>query len=143
MFHPVPDLQAFLTGRWRIARRISDTRAGLVGRLTGWAVFTPSADGLIHDETGDLSFGAYQGQAVRRYRLSFDGSSAMVHHADGSLFHPLDLTSGVADILHRCGEDTYRGRYRVLGENRFVVSWQVTGPRKRYRLATSYLRVEA
>jgi len=143
VLNPVPDLQAFLIGRWRTLRRISDARAGMVGRLTGRAVFTPSADGLIHDESGDLSFGAYQGQAVRRYRLSIDGSSAMVHHADGSLFHGLDLTTGTADILHRCGEDTYRGRYRVLGENRFLVSWQVRGPRKRYRLATSYLRVEA
>ena len=144
MLHPVPDLQAFLAGRWRIVRRISDARAKMTGRLTGWAVFTPSAEGLIHDEAGDLGFGAYRGSVTRTYHLAIESpSTGMVHHADGSLFHALDLTSGMADILHRCGEDAYRGRYRVLGESRFTVSWQVTGPRKQYRLATSHRRLEA
>lgn len=142
--YPVRDLQAFLNGRWRIARRISDARAELMGRLTGWSVFTPSADGLIHDETGDLNFGAYRGPVTRRYHLIADGSSTgIVRHADGSLFHALDLASGMADILHACGDDRYRGRYRVLDESRFTVSWQVTGPRKQYRLATLHRRAEA
>jgi hypothetical protein len=142
--YPVRDLQAFLTGRWRIARRISDARAGMMGRLTGWAVFTPSADGLIHDETGDLSFGAYRGPVTRRYHLIANGSSTgIVRHADGSLFHALDLVSGTADILHACGEDNYRGRYRVLDGNRFTVSWQVVGPRKQYCLSTLHRRAEA
>lgn len=134
----------FLSGRWRIARRISDARAGMWGRLTGWAIFAPSADGLIHDEEGDLRFGAYQGPVTRRYHLVIDSpSSGMVRHADGSLFHALELTSGTAEIRHRCGEDVYRGRYRVLDENRFTLSWQVTGPRKQYRLATLHRRAEA
>jgi len=142
--YPVQDLQAFLTGRWRIVRRISDARAGMAGRLTGWAAFTPSANGLIHDETGDLRFGAYLGPATRTYHLVIDRpSEGVVHHADGSLFHVFDLASGRADILHRCGDDHYRGRYRVLDENRFTVSWQVTGPRKHYRLATLHIRAEA
>ena len=39
VFHPVQDLQAFLTGRWRIARRISDPRLGLaVPKAAGNAV---------------------------------------------------------------------------------------------------------
>lgn len=129
-------------GPWRIARRIGDARQGIVGRLTGQVIFTPSADGLIQDEEGSLQFGGYLGPATRRYHLVIDGpSSGMVHHADGSLFHALDLAPGRADILHRCGEDIYRGRYRVLDENRFAVSWQVTGPRKQYRLATLHRRL--
>lgn len=141
---PVRDLQAFLTGRWRIVRRISDARAGMTGRLAGWAIFTPSIDGLIHDEMGDLSFGAYRGPVTRRYHLIADNSSTgMVRHADGSLFHALDLASGMADILHSCGEDRYRGRYRVLDRNCFTVSWQVAGPRKQYRLATLHRRDRA
>lgn len=115
----------------------------MMGRLTGWAVFTPSADGLIHDETGDLSFGAYRGPVTRRYQLIIGSPSAgMVRHADGNLFHALDLTSGVAGILHSCGDDRYRGRYQVLGESCFSVSWQVAGPRKQYRLATLHRRAE-
>ncbi len=127
-----------------MVRRISDARADMMGRLTGWAVFTSSADGLIHEEKGDLSFGAYRGPVARRYHLAIESPfTGMVRHWDGSLFHALDLVSGTAGILHRCGEDHYRGRYRVLDENRFTVSWQVTGPRKQYRLATLYRRAGA
>ena len=144
MPYPVPDLQVFLKGRWRIVRRISDARLGLMGRLVGSASFTPSGDGLIHVETGDLSFGAYRGPVTRTYHLAIESPSiVMVHHADGGPFHTLDLRSGVADILHRCSGDHYRGRYRVLDESRFAVSWQVAGPRKQYRLATLHRRLEA
>ncbi len=67
-------------------------------------------------------------------------TSADVHRSDGSLFHRLDLSLGTADIDHQCADDRYRGRYRVLGKDRFAVVWHVTGPRKRYRLATLYER---
>jgi hypothetical protein len=141
MSHPVADLRAFLSGRWRISRRIDDRRLGILGRLTGYVTFTPSPGGLIQDEDGDLSFGAYRGLATRRYHLLIDRlSMAEVHHADGSPFHRLDLTSGVAEIAHRCSSDRYRGRYRVLHENFFAVSWHVTGPRKNYRLATLHTK---
>jgi hypothetical protein len=142
MFHPVADLRAFLSGRWRISRRIGDARLGIAGRLTGYATFTPVPDGLIHDENGDLRFGAYRGPATRRYHLMIDEQSVGdVHHADGSLFHRLDLASGRAEVLHQCGSDEYWGRYRVLGEDRFAVTWRVTGPRKRYCLATLHTRI--
>jgi len=144
VLYPVIDLRVFFTGSWRIARRISDARLGIAGRLIGQATFTPSSDGLVHDERGDLRFCAHVGPAARRYRLVIDRpSEALVRHADGSLFHPLDLTSGMAEISHLCGDDIYRGRYRVLDENRFTVSWQAMGPRKRYRLATLHTRLEA
>ena len=142
MSHPVANLRVFLSGQWRIVRRIGDARLGIVGRLTGYATFTQAPDGLIHDETGDLQFGAYRGPATRRYRLAIDQLSAGdMHHADGSLFHRLDLASGRAEILHQCGGDQYRGRYRVLHDGCFAVTWQVTGPRKQYRLATLHTRL--
>ncbi len=142
MPYPVSDLRAFLTGSWRITRRISDARLGIAGRLTGLATFTPSADGLVHDEKGELRFGNHLGSATRRYHLVIGGASACeVRHADGSFFHHLDLASGWADILHQCGGDIYHGRYRVLRGDRFAVSWQVRGPRKQYRLSTVHARV--
>lgn len=142
MFHPVADLRAFLSGRWRIARRISDARLGITGRLMGHAVFTPSPEGLVHDENGDLRFGAHAGPAARRYRLIIDRpSKAEVRHADGSVFHQIDLISGQAEILHQCGSDQYVGRYRVLRDDRFAVTWHVTGPRKDYRLSTLHARL--
>jgi hypothetical protein len=142
MSHSVADLRAFLSGRWRIARRIGDARLGIVGRLTGYATFTPSPDGLIHDENGDLNFGDYRGPVTRRYHLMIDRPSAgEVLHVDGRLFHRLDLAAGRDEILHQCGHDEYRGRYRVMDKDRFAVTWHVTGPRKQYRLSTVHTRL--
>ena len=141
MPYAVPDLRAFFLGGWRIVRRVDDTRLGQVGRLTGQSVFAPIDQGLSYDEAGELCFGAYRGQATRRYRFMIDGpGTGAVRHADGSLFHKLDLSSGLADIDHSCGEDHYRGRYRILHQDGFAVTWNVAGPRKRYRMATIYTR---
>lgn len=141
MLYPVQDLRAFLSGGWRIARRIRDIRQGLTGRLTGSGSFAPAPQGLVYNELGLLRFSDYQGEAARRYLFAFGRiDAANVHHADGSLFHPLNLSAGKDDIQHQCGEDFYRGRYRVLDRDQFVVSWDVTGPRKRYRMATIYAR---
>jgi len=141
VLHPVRDLRAFLSGKWRIARRIRDVRQGLVGRLTGHGHFATVPAGLVYDEAGLLRFGTYEGKATRRYLFQFDKpDAARVCHADGSLFHALDLCRGKDEVHHQCAEDHYRGRYHVLDENRFVTSWDVTGPRKRYRAATVFLR---
>jgi hypothetical protein len=141
VLYSVKDLRAFLAGPWRITRRVHDIRQNLTGKLAGNASFTPAPQGLIYDEAGLLRFGSYQGEAARRYLFAFDQPDvAQVRHVDGSLFHPLGLSSGKDDIQHQCGEDLYRGRYRVLDRNRFVASWDVTGPRKRYRMATLYAR---
>jgi Family of unknown function (DUF6314) len=141
MLYPIPDLRAFLLGSWRISRRIHDFRLGIRGRLEGFAVFAPAADGLVQEETGKLHFGDYQGEAMRRYRIAIGGGeAATIHQADGSLFHALDLSSGTADVQHPCAGDHYRGRYRVLHRDCFWVNWHVSGPRKHYRLATRYVR---
>ena len=138
---PINDLRAFLLGSWRISRRIQDFRLGICGRLEGRATVAPAATGLVHEETGKLCFGIHQGEATRRTLIAIDRpEAAALYHADGSLFHALDLSSGTADILHRCADDHYRGRYRVLQENCFWVAWHVTGPRKHYRLATRHIR---
>ncbi len=142
MPYPVANLRAFLAGRWRISRRIGDVRLGIIGRLTGYATFAPATDGLAYDESGDLRFGSYLGHAIRRYHLVIDRPTAgEMRHADGTRFHELDLASGTANILHHCARDCYRGKYRILHENCFVAVWQVTGPRKDYRLATLHTRI--
>ena len=139
---PVEDLRAFLLGSWRISRRIYDARLGLSGRFEGSAAFTPAPGGLFYEEAGRLRFGAHEGEATQRFRFAIEPrASATVYRADGSLFHRLELGSGTADIVHDCGADRYCGRYRVLGEDRLSVVWRVTGPRKRYRLATLHSRI--
>jgi Family of unknown function (DUF6314) len=141
---PVVDLRAFLLGTWRISRRIRDFRLGISGRLVGCASFTPAPGGLSYEEVGLLQFGAYEGEATQRYSVAIDRpTSAELRFADGRPFHRLELASGAADVVHRCAADRYRGRYRVSGADRLTVLWRVTGPRKRYTLATLHARIAA
>jgi hypothetical protein len=141
MIYPVHDLRAFLLGTWRMARRLHDFRLGISGRLDGIASFASAPGGLCYEEAGLLRFGAHQGEAVQRYRFSVDRhATAEVYFADGRPFHRLELSSGKADIVHECGSDCYRGRYRVLHEDCLTLVWRVTGPRKRWLLATRFSR---
>ena len=112
-----------------------------MGRLEGQADILDAPDGLVLRESGRLQFGTHQADAAQRYHFRFlHPSLAQVMRADGSHFHDLDLSSGMAIIVHQCGNDLYRGRYRVLDGDRYVVGWRVIGPRKRYRMASLYAR---
>lgn len=136
-----PSLACYFSGAWRITRRICDRLAGESGRVNGVVRFAPEADGLRYDETGEMRFGTYRGEVAQSYLFAFDGDAvANVRYADGRFFHRLDLSSGAADVAHHCGADLYRGRYRVLGADRWALSWQVTGPRKDYLMSTRYER---
>lgn len=144
MAYPVQDLRAYLAGQWRITRRIRDIRQGLTGRLSGSGSFVPAPRALIYEERGLLRFGGYQGEAAWRCLFAFDGiETASVHHADGNPFHRLNLSSGQDEVQHLCGKDHYRGRYRVLDPDSFIVNWNVAGARKNYRMATIYARARA
>jgi hypothetical protein len=138
----IRDLRAFLSGTWRIARRIGDRRLGVIGRLEGVASFAPAARGLRYDEVGTLEFSTYRGRVTQRYVFDIDDAAATgaVHFADGRLFHIFDLSTGVADVAHDCGADRYRGRYRMFCADGWALVWNVAGPRKRLSIATRYSR---
>jgi hypothetical protein len=139
---PIHDLRGFLTGSWRISRRVRDFRLGICGRLEGRMTIAPDPGGLVQDEAGWLRFGGHQGGATSRYLIGIERpTQASIRHADGRPFHALDLSTGIADIQHQCAEDHYRGRYRVLHPDSYLVTWHVTGPRKHYRLATRHVRM--
>jgi hypothetical protein len=122
---------AELTGRWTVERRVLDRRTGAAGRFHGVATFAP--DGRWTEE-GTLELGAYRGPARRELAIA-DG---MVRFADGRPFHPLDLSG--RPVEHRCGDDRYVGEYRLLGPDALEVVWDVTGPHKHQRIASSYRR---
>ena len=138
----IRDLRAYLSGTWRIARRIDGRRLGVIGRLEGVASFAPTAQGLQYDEVGTLEFSTYRGCVTQRYLFDVDDTSAMgeVHFADGRPFHIFDLSTGVADVAHDCGADRYRGRYRTFCADGWAIVWNVAGPRKRLSIATRYSR---
>jgi hypothetical protein len=122
---------AELTGRWTVERRVRDLLTGASGRFDGVATITP--DGRWVEE-GTLEFGAYRGPARRELRIA----GGEVRFADGRPFHPLDLTG--RPVEHLCGEDRYTGEYRLRGPDALEIAWDVTGPRKRQRIESSYRR---
>ncbi|MBN9553687.1 MAG: hypothetical protein J0H61_03265 [Alphaproteobacteria bacterium] len=111
------------------------------GWLEGRASVTAAATDLRLEESGRLVFGGHVSDASQHYRIVLGDGGAQVFRADGSHFHDLDLSSGWAGILHRCGDDMYRGRYRALNRDAYRVAWRVTGPRKNYRMTSLYTRV--
>jgi hypothetical protein len=130
------DLAAALSGRWAVRRLLY---SDVDGEFTGVATFEACDAGLAWDERGRLRLGSHEGPAGRRLLVVRDGDGWAVEFADGRPFHPLDLTG--AWVEHRCGDDVYRGSYRLLGPGALEVRWIVSGPGKEQRIDSSYRRL--
>ena len=110
-------------------------------RLEGQARFIPCVAGLLFEERGTATIGTYRGEAARRCIFHCRSSGEVeVRFEDGTFFHRLDLRTGSAQVRHVCAPDRYDGRYRVLGPDRWLLTWHVTGPRKRHRIASRFVR---
>jgi hypothetical protein len=130
-------LSDFLPGAWSVDRVINDGD----GDFVGTAAFEPAADGVLHwHELGRLRLNGYDGEAHRTYLLVPDRDAWAVQFDDGRPFHPLDLAGGRGEALHLCGPDTYRGVYEIVGDDRFTVTWTVTGPGRADVIASDYRR---
>lgn len=147
---PVADLRAYLAGSWTISRTMEDRRRGALGRFEGQAGFTSEGEDLLaYREVGRLALGGFETVAHRRYLYAFPAPRAAPHRpphraevrfADGRPFHDLDLSDGLWTAGHRCAPDTYRGRFRALGPDRWWARWIVTGPRKDQVLESLFTR---
>lgn len=138
---PVEDLRAYLRGTWRLTRQIRDGRAGADGRFEGQVSLTDSLEGLSYREEGELAVAGYRGAAWRCYAFRFeDCHRAEVHFPGGLHFHSLDLQSGTWDVLHRCGQDRYRGTFEAWAQDRLRVIWRIRGPRKDLMLDSLLIR---
>lgn len=139
--HPVPDIAQFLLGDWQVTRLGWDGVPARTMRLCGTARFSACSVGLLFEERGLISMGAYVGEATRRYVFKIDSASAAtVCFEDGRPFHHLDLETGLACVQHDCAPDRYEGRYCVLAPTCWLLSWRVTGPRKNQVLTSRFIR---
>jgi hypothetical protein len=129
----MPQLIAYLAGRWTVHRQLTDLVRGVEGEFVGVAEIAP--DGTW-TERGRLRLGAYDGEARRVLRI-VDGG---VEFADGRPFHALDLGGGACAVEHLCGDDRYAGEYVVSEPDELRVVWFVTGPRKRQHIESVYRR---
>ncbi|MFE0415588.1 DUF6314 family protein [Streptomyces tendae] len=150
---PVPDVLAYLAGRWRTERSVRDLASGLEGRFEGVTSFDRLDDGrlgdgklgeggLISRESGDFTWRGVTRPAERtlRYEPGSGPGRADVRFADGRPFHGLDLTTGHHVADHPCAADLYRGEFTVRGPDRWRTVWRVGGPAKDLLLTTDYLR---
>ena len=84
------------------------------------------------------------GEAIAR-RLAADGLHvvAVARGADklAQVVNTIATAGGSAEAIHQCGNDLYRGTFRVTGPEEWVVEWSVGGPRKDYHMVTRYCRV--
>ncbi|MEU8913834.1 DUF6314 family protein [Streptomyces nigrescens] len=141
---PVPDVAAYLSGRWSIERTVHDLRTGAEGSFRGTAEFRPDAagGGLLHSEEGQLSWGGTVAPVSRtlRVRPRPDGTAA-IEFADGRPFHDLDLRTGRWTALHPCAADRYEGTFTAVGPDTWHLEWRVGGPAKDQLLCSVYRRL--
>ncbi|WP_053913485.1 DUF6314 family protein [Streptomyces sp. SCSIO 75703] len=139
----VPDVLAYLAGRWRTQRTVRDLDRGAEGRFEGCTVFEESADGgLIGRERGEFTWQGVTRPAARtlRYLPGTAPGTADVRFADGRPFHDLDLSTGRHVAGHPCSADHYRGEFTVRSAVRWRTVWRVAGPAKDLVLVTDHVR---
>ncbi|MFG2326324.1 DUF6314 family protein [Streptomyces sp. NPDC048568] len=140
---PVPDVLAYLAGRWHTERTVRDLTNGAEGRFEGTTAFDALPEGgLLSRESGAFTWQGVTRPAERtlRYAPGSSPGTADVRFADGRPFHGLDLASGRHVADHPCAADLYRGEFTVQGPDRWRTVWRVGGPAKDLLLTTDYLR---
>lgn len=129
-------------GLWRLERRIDDRLAGQVIAARGTArLVADGAGGLVYDEEVLLKLpGRAPVPGHRRYLWQKNGEGFDVRFADGRFFHRIDLSATAPACRHDCAPDLYKGRHDFAAWPVWSVSWRVRGPRKDYRMQTTYRR---
>ncbi|MDU9003575.1 DUF6314 family protein [Sedimentitalea todarodis] len=125
-------------GGWELIRRIEHAD-GTLARFEGLSIWAPDGDGLCQEESGVLRIGKAAPIVARRRYLWRPILS--VHFDDGRFFHDVPSTGGKAS--HWCAPDQYDVTYDFAPWPEFRVTWQVSGPRKSYRMDSIYRRISA
>lgn len=133
----VPRLDDF-AGRWILERVIDDRLAGERLTAAGQAVFVQDTSGLVYDEKTELTLADGRRLTGRRrylWRAEPEGGIAVLFE-DGRMFHRIAPGTACPRDSHDCAPDFYRGAYDFSRWPEFMVTWQVKGPRKDYRMDT-------
>ena len=134
-----PPLAAF-AGQWTVARTIDDLRAGQVSEFSGQAHLCQSESGLLYREAGRIELGnGHSLAAERRYLWSETAQGIEVRFDDGRFFHVIGAGTQVS-VAHDCTPDSYVGAYDFAAWPEWRISWTVEGPRKSYRMRSTYRR---
>jgi hypothetical protein len=144
------DTLGYLLGTWQVTRVIDDRRAGITGSFEGVAVLagSPGADLLApgarahYTETGTLRYGTHTGPARRSLGATrLDGGAVLLSFPNGLPYIELDLSTGVCERRHPCGEDIYDSAMVVHSADVLEERWLVRGPAKDYSAVTTLRRL--
>ncbi|MEM9582452.1 MAG: DUF6314 family protein [Pseudomonadota bacterium] len=137
----MPDLEQF-NGRWALTRVIKDRLTETEGRLSGQATFTAQEDGAyLYLEEGELNYGDQTPMAAsRKYIWRQKEKGIAIQFEDGRDFHMIEADKLMPDAMHHCDPDMYHVSYDFTSWPNWRAAWRVVGPRKDYRMMSSYAR---
>ena len=93
----------------------------------------------IYFESGEIVLGDGSKLASsRRYIWQDSGDAIDVSFENKSFFHRIDLSKRISKAVHFCAPDTYKVHYDFTLWPNWIVAWNVEGPRKSYKMSSSY-----
>lgn len=131
----MPELASALIGRWRVRRVVRDLIGSAGCVFFGEAVVTENG----FSEEGEIRVGDRALPASRAYRLERQDGSVLVYRGEASFIRLGAEPSQV--VQHRCGDDSYVGRFIFRGPEEWAEAWRVKGPRKNYASISRFDRV--
>jgi hypothetical protein len=124
-------------GEWTLDRTITHAD-GHRDRMTGSARFHASGARLVQDETGWLEANGARLQATRRYIWAETDGRLDVYFSDMRPFHTIPLGAEAPETVHLCPPDLYQVAYDFADWPVWRTVWQVDGPRKAYRMQSTF-----
>ena len=132
----MPGLSDF-EGLWRIERQVANA-IGEDARFDGTARFAPDGAALVLKETGQMRLAGQVFHAERSYTWRVQDGLIAVSFDDGRHFHSFDPALSFPTAHHDCPPDDYAAFYDFTAWPVWQAEWRVRGPRKDYRMRTTY-----
>jgi len=139
-------LVSFLPGLWKLKRHITHAFPTIESYdAFGEAKFSVLEDNVLlyqeeiqmrHLKTGEVNDGTQE--YFYKYEPSLE--EWCKYFKDGRLFYKLDFFEKEASGAHMCQDDRYEARYLFDSNEKISLTYTVKGPKKDYRLETSYIK---
>ena len=95
--------------------------------------------GGIYSESGEMVLeDGSKLVSSRRYIWRDSGDAINVSFEDKTFFHSIDLRNRSSKAVHFCTPDAYKVHYDFTSWTDWSVAWNVEGPRKLYKMFSSY-----
>lgn len=126
-------------GAWVLERRIVHEDA-LDAQFRGSARFRPEGGGLLYEEKGILKVAGQRPVSAQQRYFWREGQGGVIEvlFDDGHAFHMIDPAR--PQDTHWCDPDSYEVSYEFGHWPDWIAVWNVRGPRKAYRMVSTYRR---